>query len=136
MSPVEIVLEFINRINQCDADKLAELMTEDHVFVDGLGQAVRGREAMRAAWQGYYAFCPDYRVSHEKILSNRNVVAAFGWAGGTIATNGKLPPENKWRTPAAWLAIVESGLVQEWRVYADIKPVYDIVAKSKNALPR
>jgi uncharacterized protein (TIGR02246 family) len=133
MSPVEIVLEFINRINQRDADKLAELMTEDHVFVDGLGQAVRGREAMRAAWQGYYAFCPDYWVSHGKILSDGNVVAVFGAAGGTIAADGKLPPENKWRTPAAWLAVVENGLLQEWRVYADNKPVYDIMAKSKNA---
>jgi hypothetical protein len=26
---------------------------------------------------------------------------------------------------------VESGLVKEWRVYADNKPVYDIVAKLK-----
>jgi len=136
MSPVETVLEFINRINQRDADKLAELMTEDHVFIDGLGQAVRGREAMRAAWLGYYAFCPDYWVSHEKILSDGNVVAVFGAAGGTIAENGELRRENQWRTPAAWSAVVDSGLVKEWRVYADIKPVYDIVAKSKNAPPR
>ena len=136
MSPVETVLEFINRINQRDADKLAELMTEDHVFIDGLGQAVRGRENMRAAWRGYYAFCPDYWVSHEVILSHRDVVAVFGSAGGTIAANGELPPENKWRTPAAWLAIVEDGLVKQWRVYADNKPVYDIMAKSRNAPPQ
>jgi len=38
MSPVETVLEFVRRINQRDADKLAELMTEDHVFIDSLGQ--------------------------------------------------------------------------------------------------
>jgi hypothetical protein len=34
------------------------------------------------------------------------------------------------RRTAAWLAIVEDGLVKEWRVYADNKPVYDILAKS------
>jgi len=55
----------------------------------------------------------------------------FGAAGGTIAKKGKLPDENKWRTCAAWLAVVENGLVKEWRVYADNKPVYDILAKSK-----
>ena len=136
MSIVETVLNFINCINQRDADKLAELMTEDHVFIDSLGQAVRGREKMRAGWRGYYAFCPDYWVSHEQILSDRNVVAVFGAAGGTIAANGKLPPENKWRTPAAWLAVVENGLVKEWRVYADNKPVYDILAKSQSAPSR
>jgi ketosteroid isomerase-like protein len=129
MSPVETVLLFLDRINQRDVDKLAELMTKDHVFIDSLGQSVRGREKMRAGWQSYYAFCPDYWVSHEEIFHNGDLVAVFGSAGGTIAAHGKLPPENKWQTPAAWLAVVEKGLVREWRVYADNKPVYDIVAK-------
>jgi hypothetical protein len=101
------------------------------VFIDSLGQAVRGREQMRAGWRGYYAFCPDYWVSCEKICSDGNVVAVFGSAGGTIAANGKLPPENKWRIPAAWLAVVENGLVKEWRVYADNKPVYEIMGRSR-----
>jgi ketosteroid isomerase-like protein len=129
MSPVETVLLFLARINQRDADQLAELMTEDHLFVDSLGQSVRGRERMCAAWHGYYAFCPDYWVSHEAIFQNGDTVAVFGAAGGTIAADGKLPPENKWRTPAAWLAVVENGLLKEWRVYADNKPVYDILAR-------
>src|ERR1035438_4587160 len=47
MDDIETVLEFLNRINQRDVDKLAELMTEDHVFVDSLGNQVRGREKMR-----------------------------------------------------------------------------------------
>ncbi|MGA8104003.1 MAG: nuclear transport factor 2 family protein [Candidatus Acidiferrales bacterium] len=131
MTPVEIVLQFLERINQRDVDKLAELMTEDHVFIDSLGHSVRGREKMRTGWQGYYAFCPDYWVSHEQILQNANTVAVFGSAGGTIAANGKLRPENKWRIEAAWLAVVENQLVKEWRVYADNKPVYDIMARSK-----
>jgi ketosteroid isomerase-like protein len=129
MSPIETVLNFLDRVNQRDADKLAELMTEDHVFIDSLGQSVRGREKMRAGWRSYYAFCRDYSVSHEEIFQSGDVVAVFGSAGGTIAAQGKLPPENKWRTPAAWLAVVEKGMLKEWRVYADNKPVYDIMAK-------
>jgi len=129
MSPVETVLRFLECINEHDADKLAKLMTEDHVFIDSLGQKVRGREKMRTGWRDYYAFCPDYWVSHEEIFQNGNKVGVFGSAGGTIAKNGKPPPENQWRTCAAWLAVVEDGLVKEWRVYADNKPVYDILAK-------
>jgi uncharacterized protein (TIGR02246 family) len=131
MSSIETVLDFLALINKRDADKLAGLMTEDHLFIDSLGNAVRGREKMREAWRGYYSFCPDYWISHQEILESGNTVAVFGTAGGTIATNGKLPPENKWRTLAAWLAVVENGLVKEWRVYADNKPVYEIMAKSK-----
>ena len=44
MSPIDTVLNFLDRVNQRDADKLAGLMTEDHVFIDSLGQSVRGRE--------------------------------------------------------------------------------------------
>jgi ketosteroid isomerase-like protein len=131
MNPVETVLHFLNLINQRDVDKLVELMAEDLVFIDSLGQSIHGREKMRAGWRAYYAFCPDYWVSHEEIFQQGNVVAVFGSAGGTIAANGKLPPENKWQVPAAWRAVVEGSLVKEWQVYADNKPVYDILAKSK-----
>lgn len=130
MSPIEITLQFMDVINRHDADALAALMTDDHVFVDSLGNRVQGRERMKTGWQAYFAFCPDYWVTHELIFADGNSVAVFGAAGGTIAANGKLPPENKWRTPAAWLAVMENGLVKEWRVYADNKPVYDIMAKS------
>jgi ketosteroid isomerase-like protein len=131
MSPVETVVRFLETINQHDADGLAALMTEDHVFIDSLGQTVTGRESMRLGWRGYYAFCPDYWVSHERIIPSANLVAVFGAAGGTIAANGKLPAENKWRTSAAWLALVDGDLVKQWQVYADNKPVYDILARSK-----
>jgi len=130
MTPVEAVLHFMERINQHDADKLAELLTEDHVFIDSLGHSVKGRENMRLGWRGYYAFCPDYWVSHDEIFASGNRVAVFGAAGGTIAADAKLLPENKWRTSAAWLAVVDTGLLKQWQVYADNKPVYDIMAKS------
>ena len=131
MSPMETVLEFMQRINQRDATKLAALMTEDHVFLDALGHVVRGRENMRAGWLGYYKMCPDYWVSHETIFANGSRVAVFGEAGGTIARDVRLAPEDQWRIPAAWLAVVENDLVKEWRVYADNKPVYEIIAKRR-----
>ena len=129
MGSVETVLEFLERINKRDADKLAELMTADHVFVDSAGNTVQGREKMRAGWRGYFSFCPDYWVTHEEILASGAVVAVFGAAGGTIAKDGKLPPENKRRTWCAWQAEVEIGVVKKWQIYADNKPVYDILAR-------
>src|SRR5271156_5016170 len=110
MHPVGTVLQFLDRINERNADKLAELMTEHHVFIDSLGNQVRGRDYMRTGWKAYFALCPDYWVSHEVILPSGHQVATFGAAGGTIAANATLPPENKWRMPAASLALVEGGL--------------------------
>ncbi len=130
-SAIATVLGFLDLINRHDVERLAESMTEDHVFIDSLGQSIAGREKMRSGWRGYFAFCPDYWVSHEQIFAEGNRVAVFGAAGGTVSADGKLPPENQWRTSAAWLAIVENGLVSQWSVYADNKPVYDILARAK-----
>ena len=44
MEPVETVLLFMDRINQHDADKLVELVTDDHEFVDSLGKACTARK--------------------------------------------------------------------------------------------
>jgi len=45
-SALEIALRFVDRISHRDPGGLAALMTEDHRFVDGLGQEVQGREQM------------------------------------------------------------------------------------------
>ena len=118
-SPVDAVLAFMDRINAADVEGLCALMTEDHLFVDGLGNRVHGREAMRKGWAGYFRMFPDYRVSHEEIFSHGDVVAAFGTAEGTYAVDGKLLKENHWSVPAAWRAVVHNGLIAEWQVYAD-----------------
>jgi ketosteroid isomerase-like protein len=117
--PVEVVLAFMDRINATDVDGLCAWMTDDHVFVDGLGNRMQGRETMRKGWTSYFAWFPDYQVSHTEIFSHGSIVAAFGSAEGTYALNGKLSKENHWSVPAAWKAIVRDGLIAEWQVYAD-----------------
>lgn len=117
--PVAVVLAFLEAINSHDVDRLCGLMSDDHLFVDGLGNEVQGRESMRKGWTGYYQWFPDYRVSHEDIFSEGEVVAVFGTAQGTYAGKGSVPNQNHWSAPAAWKAIVRDELVKEWHVYAD-----------------
>ncbi len=121
-TPRATALAFTEAINGRDPDAIAALMTEDHTFIDSLGRVVKGRETMRAGWRGYYGMCPDYSVNVTEGFENQNVVAMFGMASGTIRGVA-------WQTPCAWRAEIEDGLVREWRVYADNKPVYDILAR-------
>jgi hypothetical protein len=79
---------------------------------------------MRAAWGGYFAMCADYWIRIDHAMAKGDTVLAVGEAGGTI---DGVP----WRTPAAWQAVVREGLVEEWRVFADNKPVYEILAKRR-----
>jgi ketosteroid isomerase-like protein len=126
--PTTIVLEFIDRINAADVSGMCDLMTEDHAFIDALGNRLVGREKLRAGWKGYFSWFPDYRISHEEIFEDHDIVAAFGSASGTYAVDGGLPKENHWEIPAAWKAVVRNGLIAEWRVYCDNQPVRKLLS--------
>jgi ketosteroid isomerase-like protein len=68
--------------------------------------------------------CPDYWIREDHRLSAGDVVLAAGEAGGTISGE-------PWRTPAAWKAVIRDGHVIEWQVFADNKPVYEILARAR-----
>jgi ketosteroid isomerase-like protein len=114
--------QFVAAINAHDMEALTSLMTQDHLFVDTVGNRVQGAQSMHAGWRGYFAMCPDYWIQIRNALSERDTVLATGEAGGTI--DGV-----SWRTPAAWEAVIRAGAILEWRVFADNKPVYEILAR-------
>ena len=123
-SAVDVSLGFVDRINRDDVGGLVALMTEDHRFVDALGQEVRGREQMEKGWLGYFAWFPNYSIKVDDVMSNGNIVAMFGSAQGTYSGKENLLAEAHWEIPAAWKAVVCNESVSEWRVYADNEPVW------------
>jgi hypothetical protein len=126
--PLTVVREFVACINRRNVAAIVELMTADHVFVDGLGVRVEGRDAMSAGWRGYFALVPDYRIVVEQEFCADDTVALFGIAAGTFAPDDILRPENAWSVPAAWRAVVRNGQVAVWQVFADNKRMYELVA--------
>jgi ketosteroid isomerase-like protein len=118
----EIFRQFVTAINRHDANAIAMQITAGHLFVDSLGNRVTGAASIEAGWRGYFAMCPDYWIRADHVMAEGVTLLAAGEAGGTI--NGE-----PWRTPAAWNAIIREGKVAEWRVFADNKPVYEILAR-------
>jgi ketosteroid isomerase-like protein len=127
---LDVVMEFIKRINAGDALALGELMTEDHVFQDALGKRYVGREKMLEGWRQYFKLVADYRIRPDEFFQTNHTFAIFGSASGIYATNGKSGNENFWEVPAAWRAIVRGELVAEWRVYADNQPLRKLMGES------
>ena len=121
----EIFKEFVAAINSHDVKILSALMAQDHLFIDSLGTRVQGAARMQAGWSAYFAICPDYWIQIDHLISENGVVLATGHAGGTIDV---FP----WRITAAWRAAVGRGRMIEWQVFADNKPVYEILAKRKS----
>ncbi len=79
---------------------------------------------MELGWRSYFTICADYWIQIESMISECATVLAAGEAGGSIDNIA-------WRTPAAWKAVIRDGMVLEWQVFADNKPVYEILAARK-----
>lgn len=124
MNSAEILKQWLAAINGHDVTALTALMAADHVFVDSLGNRVNGARSMEAGWRGYFAMCPDYWIRGDLAMAEGETTLVAGEAGGTI--DGEL-----WRTPAAWKVVIRDGSVVEWRVFADNKPVYEILRRRR-----
>src|SRR5207237_1105733 len=144
MSNKRTLLAFIDRINAHDVEGLAELMSDDHTFIDAHGNQVSGKEKMIAGWRGYFEWFPDYYIEVNEVFEGRDALgrdeasgvvegrengetfALFGFAGGSF--KGK--QSECWRLPAAWKASVEHGSVTLWQVFADTKIPFEIIERN------
>ena len=127
----KIVLDFIVAINEANVNKICDLMTTDHVFIDSQDNKTIGKDKMRQAWIGYFALFPDYKIEINEILEKGPLICMFGYASGTYKGLINEDNSNYWRIPAAWRAIVNDDLIKLWQVYADNIIVMDIINKNK-----
>jgi len=124
-SPEAVAHAFVEAINRHSPPGIAALMTEDHLFIDSLGNAMQGREKMRSAWVAYFALVPDYRIALSETYRSGDIVVMLGIVGG--ATRGQA-----WQTPAALRAEIRVSQVAAWRVYADNEPIRRVLAATQN----
>jgi uncharacterized protein (TIGR02246 family) len=106
-----VVIAFNEAINRRDLDALAELMTDDHRFVDSAGSVVAGKDEVLAAWEGFFESFPDYRNDWGEVSSRDAVVTA---TGRSLCSN-----EPALDGPAIWTANTRDGKLTEWRVHED-----------------
>jgi ketosteroid isomerase-like protein len=101
-------LKFNEKINKQDLEGLAELMTDDHTFIDNSGNITKGKDAMKESWRKFFEQCPDYRNIFTSVTVKDNVVVMVGYS----TCSYKLL-----EGPNIWTAKVQSGRISEWKVY-------------------
>jgi len=121
----EIVLQFIEALNNADIEKIANMMADDHVFIDsGVGKYT-GKETMKQGWIAYFDMFPDYKIEAVDITQNDSTVGVFGYASGSFKGN-----KNKhFRIPASWKAVVKKGKIKHWQVYCETKEIEKILER-------
>lgn len=101
-------LNFNEKINQRDLEGLAELMTDDHAFVDSDGEITKGKDVMKKIWRKFFEKYPDYRNIFTSVTVKNNVVVMIGHS-----TCSNEPLLNG---PNIWTAKIRGGRLSEWRV--------------------
>jgi ketosteroid isomerase-like protein len=127
----KVVLDFVEAINNGNVDKIYDLMTENHLFIDSQDNRVKGKENMKQAWVGYFALFPDYKIEINEILEKDSLICILGYASATYKNLKNENNSNYWRIPATWTAIVENNQIKVWQVYADNSMVLDIINRNK-----
>ena len=127
----DIILDFIDAINNADVDKIYNLMTSDHLFIDSQGNKADDKEKMKQAWVGYFKLFPDYKIEVSEIFEKNFLFCILGHASGTYKNIQNENNSNHWRIPAAWKAIVKDNQVKHWQVYADNLIVMEIINRNK-----
>ncbi len=127
MLPTETVLEFVDAVNHQHIDKMIGMMTPDHLFTDSLGNQIPGRRAMRDAWLAYFNMVSDYKILIKETFVKDRVVLAVGSAQGEYSTPCHGSDETNFEISGVWRAVVERDRIREWRVFADNKPLRDLI---------
>jgi len=100
-------LRFNEKINQQDLEGLAELMTEDHIFIDSDGMLTKGKETMKEGWKKFFESFPDYRNIFTCVTTQSNVVVMVGYSTCSV---------KQLDGPNIWTAKIRGDRVSEWRV--------------------
>lgn len=124
--PATTVQQFIDAINAHDVKRIMALQTSDFEFVDALNHSQKGA-AMEAGWRAYFSWFPDYKIEVEKMMSDGDEVAVFGFASGTY--HQLKDSAAHWRLPAAWRARVRASRIERWQVFTDTGLPFQIISR-------
>jgi ketosteroid isomerase-like protein len=107
-----IALQFNDCINSRDIEKLTDLMTENHVFIDMEGNRIEGvSNARDMAWKPFFLLFPDYRNIFERVVVKGSKVIMQGYS---VCRDKRLD-----NLRAIWVAEIREDKVGLWQIYPD-----------------
>ena len=104
---MSVALRFNEKINERDLEGLAELMSEDHAFVDNDNTVTKGKDVMKKGWEQFFKAYPDCRNVFTSVTVQDEVVVMVGYSKCSFK-----PLDG----PNVWTARIRDGRIQEWRV--------------------
>lgn len=104
-------IAFNGCINARDTLGLAQLMANNHSFIDTAGHTIIGKAACIEAWRSFFDAYPEYRNILEAVSSRGTKVTMVG--------HSVCPGFSALEGAALWTALATPEGLTEWRVYED-----------------
>jgi len=114
ITPEIIALQFNACINSADINGLANLMTEDHVFIDMANNRIEGKtNNISMAWEPFFKLFPGYQNIFENVKTKGSTVIMHGYS---VCSKEVLN-----NVHAIWIAEITDNKVSLWHIYTDTK---------------
>jgi limonene-1,2-epoxide hydrolase len=120
--------------NEQDVDKVLSVMADDAVYWDVTMEPAVGMAAIRQFGEDWVAFCPDFGVHVEKLVTQGNMVANMGYITGHPNPGvewfpGKVVKEGAYMEfPYFQLAMVKDGKIHYVRDHWNSAAIENIFA--------
>ncbi|MEO6693741.1 MAG: nuclear transport factor 2 family protein [Ignavibacteria bacterium] len=119
----EKIESLFNDIDLMDADKFASYLDENVNFRFGNAPVAEGKEAARAAVEGFFKSIKGINHKRLRIWVNKDSVLYQGEATYTRHDNSKIT------LPFLNVFILNGDMIKEYSIYMDINPLYNQAAQ-------
>jgi ketosteroid isomerase-like protein len=106
-----IALQFRDRINGRDIERLTGLMTEDHVLINMENDRTEGIDNLYIEWKMFFMFFSDYRSVVERVVVKGSKVIMQGYS---VCSDDRFN-----NLHAIWVAEVRDNKISLWHIYPD-----------------
>ena len=123
MPAVEVVLSFVEKINQGDLFGIETLLAPQQKSNDLAGDVTSGAMTMILNWRKYLTENPDYTIYIRQVYTAGDRVILIGH---TTGSHLELPEVVEFHTEGViWLTEVSDGKVSTWQLLQDTQENYD-----------
>jgi ketosteroid isomerase-like protein len=115
-SPLDLAFRFVECINRRNLEGLADLMADDHVFIDLSGEVHHQREGLIEDWRSYFTQFPDYMIHLAEAYILGDTIALIGRTTGSHAGQ---PRQEEFQGTIIWVAEIDQGKLRRWQLLDD-----------------
>ena len=117
LADVQVVLDYISKINAGDVQGIEDSLAPHHRFIDMQGEIAEGRDRLGAGWRNYLSANPRYHIYLRRIFALPEAIVLVGHTTGSHL--GFSEEEEFHNQGIIWKVTTANGQIASWQLIAD-----------------